>query len=70
MTVRSSSISYETLIEALSRLADDGFRTGFSITEGQLRSQSTSALYPVEQVRVENIARIEGESDPDAESAV
>jgi hypothetical protein len=53
------------MVTCLSKVVNDGFKEDFKATSGGLRSLSTDKLYSAEQVRVINLFRFEGFSDPD-----
>ena len=60
----------ETLSEALQRLTAAGYTDGYQAERGGLRSRSIGSVHPVEQFRIDEVVRFEGDSDPSDESAV
>ena len=58
----------ESLSEALDRLSKRGFRSGLRAQDGSLRDLDTGEYYDPELLRIDEIVRFEGESDPDEQA--
>jgi hypothetical protein len=54
----------ETLCEAIARLARAGFSDSFQAREGSLFALTAARLHAPEELRVREVVRFEGESDP------
>lgn len=54
-----------TLVKVEARLNNEGFTEDFRISEGRLCSLNSDKTYGVEDVRIVNFFRFEGETDPD-----
>ncbi|QMU30942.1 hypothetical protein [Adhaeribacter radiodurans] len=54
-----------TMIKVENRLNSDGFTEDFRVSEGRLCSLNSDKSYGVEDVRIVNFYRFEGETDPD-----
>lgn len=65
-----SPMPMETVAEALRRLMADGYTDDFHADGGGLRSRSTGTVHPPETLRVDEVVRFEGETDPSDESVV
>ncbi|MDH3679454.1 MAG: hypothetical protein OEV40_05820 [Acidimicrobiia bacterium] len=61
-------MTLETLTGAQQRLTAAGFTEHLVVDDGRLRSTSTGDLHDPEALRVAEIVRFEGESDPDDEA--
>jgi hypothetical protein len=55
----------ETLTQALERLEAAGYREDFRAEEGGLRAMGSGCLHQPESLRIEEVVRFEGASDPD-----
>jgi len=60
----------ETLAGAIERFAAEGYTGGFRAVEDGLCDVISGRVYRHEQLRVDRLARFEGESDPDEQVAV
>jgi len=60
----------ETLAGAIRRFAASGYTGGFRAVEGGLCEVRSGRVYPHDQLRIDQLARFEGESDPDEQVAV
>lgn len=66
-----TTVSLETLSEAVNRLTAAGYTASFSATDdGQLRCSSCDGQHLAGEVVIDEIGRFEGESDPADEAAV
>lgn len=63
-------MSLETLGEATRRLAKAGYRDGFRAEPAGLRALEGDRLFAPEDLRVDEIVRFEGDSDPADEAAL
>ena len=54
-----------TMVKVENRLNSDGFTEDFRVSEGRLCSLNSDKTYGVEDVRIVNFYRFEGETDPD-----
>lgn len=54
-----------TLVKVEARLNNDGFTEDFRVSEGRLHVLNSDKSYGVEEVRIVNFFRFEGETDPD-----
>ena len=66
----AEELSEETLIGAIERFAARGYTGGFRAVEAGLRDVTSGRIYPPGQLRIDELARFEGESDPDEQVAV
>jgi hypothetical protein len=64
------SESMETLSQALERLGAKGFAHDLRASHCELRDVVTGATYPPERLRIEEVVRFEGESDPDEQATL
>ncbi len=53
------------MIKVENRLNSEGFTEDFRVSEGRLCSLNSDKTYGVEDVRIVNFYRFEGETDPD-----
>jgi hypothetical protein len=60
----------ETLAEVLARLDVRGYRADFVPEQGGVRCAGCAALLAPDDLRVDEIVRLEGDSDPDDEVIV
>jgi len=63
-------MSQESLSGSLRELAERGFTHSFRAISGRLKDLETGRLYDPEQLRVAEIRRFEGASDPDEQAAL
>lgn len=63
--INTKSPFLKSMVTCLSKVVNDGYKEDFKATNGGLRSLSNDKLYAPEQVRVINLFRFEGFSDPD-----
>jgi len=54
-----------TMVKVENRLNSEGFTEDFRVSEGRLCSLNSDKTYGVEEVRIVNFYRFEGETDPD-----
>ncbi len=54
-----------SMIKVENRLNSEGFTEDFRVSEGRLCSLNSDKTYGVEEVRIMNFYRFEGETDPD-----
>ncbi len=54
-----------TMLKVENRLNSEGFTEDFRVSEGRLCSLNSDKTYGVEDVRIVNFYRFEGETDPD-----
>ncbi|MDQ4141325.1 MAG: hypothetical protein M3142_12490 [Bacteroidota bacterium] len=54
-----------TMVKVENRLNSEGFTEDFRVSEGRLCSLNSDKTYGVEDVRIVNFYRFEGETDPD-----
>lgn len=64
------STSPETLSEAVERLSRDGYAHDFRAEEGGLRDLESGELFEPDALRVDEVVRFEGATNPDDESVV
>ena len=62
--------SMETMVDALRRFGRRGYTDDFQARPEGLRSLATGAVFPPEELVVEDVARFEGASDPDDEATI
>ena len=63
-------MAMETVSETLQRLSAAGYTDDYRSEMRGLRSRSNGTIHPPERLRVDEIVRFEGDSDPSDESAV
>jgi hypothetical protein len=54
-----------TMIKVEARLNQEGFTEDFRVSEGRLCSLNSDKTYGIDEVRILNFYRFEGETDPD-----
>ena len=54
----------KTLVDCEKKMRDDGYKENFSIKDEQLHSLTTDKSYKVDEVKIVNFFRFEGQSDP------
>lgn len=60
----------DTLTAATDRFIQGGFRANFHLRDGKIISHACPTAHEPEDLIVEEVARFEGASDPDDESAI
>jgi hypothetical protein len=60
----------ETVLDAVRRLATEGFAASFTLTSDGLRCSACSECPTLEKAEVVRVYRFEGPSDPDEEAVV
>jgi len=60
----------ETLSDAIRRLSDRGFTHDLRAEHGRLRDLATGESHDPEFLRIDEVVRFEGESDPDEQAVL
>src|SRR5690606_8687521 len=61
-----NKVEERSLVNVLNRLKQDGYKTDFNVNDkGELCSMDGKDSFPVDQVRIVDHYRFEGESNPD-----
>jgi len=63
-------MAQESLAGSVRELAERGFRHSFRAISGRLKDLETGRLYDPERLRVAEVLRFEGASDPDEQAAL